>query len=249
MIRDLWDNWKQKKSTWIALVILVIVVIGLTGSLITGAFNDPGDVISEKPDETSSSEIEFLPDDPMIGNVTGSNSVIVPDSAKDVFRQNYDKLNMPGVLKYPATEPLASQSYVSMGDDFKIGITKNWLANIDANDVSLIHTSGPSISIQQSKLTDDFTVSQVNNALREFLDACEIKEAFANDIFLKDKVIGRLCSALYEVDGESHILDCAIFLCDKEVYTMISLYTSDNEEFVTALYRAITYKGNPVQFK
>lgn len=253
MLRDMWDTWKHKKTTWVVLALIVFIIVGFIGSqLFEGSSYIPSDQREPVSQASSEADMPVLEEDTnSTGSTknTGVGELIESGSAKGIFRDNYDKLNLPGVLQYKSTEPLASQSFVGIGKSFQIGTTKNWLVNIDANDISLIHTSGPSIAIQQTKLTGDFTVSQVNSALKKFLGDCGIEEAFANDIFLKDKVIGRLCSALYNVDGESHILDCAIFLCDKEVYTMVSLYTSEDEEYVTALYRAVTYKGNAVKFK
>lgn len=239
----------DKKSIIGLSVVGVVMLLVIAGSLLGGPYSpsqtSPSSSISQ------AQEVEPEPQKPQ--NITeqgaGITEVQGVTNTVDYFRTQKGKLQLNGELHYPDSTLSAGSSYVGIGDKFTVGLTKNWLVNLDSNTLNAVHTTGPSICIMQTSLYDKFFTDVVDEQLSEYLDANGIEQGTVTDVFYNDKVVGRLTSAPISIDGENYILDAGIFLLSKEVYQLVSVYPVETEETVINFYNSIRYSNKAVVLK
>lgn len=242
---------KLDKKAIIGLIVVgVVMVLVIAGSLLGGPYS-PNQQASSSTPTSQPEEVEPEPQKPQ--NITeqgaGITEVQGVTETVDFFRNQKGKLQLGGELHYPDSTLSAGASYVGIGDKFTVGLTKNWLVNLDSNTLNAVHTTGPSICIMQTALYDKFFTDVVDQQLSDYLSANGIEQGTVTDIFYNDKVVGRMSSAPITIDDENYILDAGIFLLSKEVYQLVSVYPVETEETVINFYNSIKYSNKAVVLK
>lgn len=235
----------------VGLVFVAVIIATISG----GPWNSKEEV-DRAPSPTATVEKEKddkdLPPD-LPDNISeageGVNSVNDVEATVDYFRSQKGKLTLGGSLRYPDSTIAASSTAVTLGNKFKINVTKNWIINLDGNTINAVHTTGPSCTIMQTKLADKYFTDVVDQQLSRFLEDNGIEQGTVTDIFYNDKVIGRMASSSFLIEGEDYILDAGIFLLDKEVYQLVCVYPPETEETVTSFYNSVMYGTKAVVLK
>lgn len=243
------------KKSIIGIAVVVLVFLAVIIATLSGGPWKPSEEVPSSTPVTSAKEEEEddelppeLPDN--ISEVgEGVNSVNDVESTVDYFRSQKGKLTLGGSLRYPDSTIAASSTAVTLGDKFKINVTKNWIINLDGNVINAVHTTGPSCTIMQTKLADKYFTDVVDQQLSNFLADNGIAQGVVTDIFYNDKVVGRMASSDFQIVGEDYILDAGIFLLDKEVYQLVCVYPPETEETVTSFYNSVMYGTKAVVLK
>ena len=244
------------KKSIIGIAVVGLVFVAVIIATVSGGPWKPKEEAYPAPSSTAILEDEEDDEDLPPGlpdNISevgeGVNSVSNVEETVDYFRSQKGKLTLGGSLRYPDSTIAASSTAVTLGDKFKINVTKNWIINLDGNTINAVHTTGPSCTIMQTKLADKYFTDVVDQQLSTFLADNGIEQGTVTDIFYNDKVVGRMASSSFLIEGEDYILDAGIFLLDKEVYQLVCVYPPETEETVTSFYNSVMYGTKAVVLK
>ncbi len=231
----------DKKTKIIILIVCgVLVLLGIAFALSGGKPYTPSTAQSDSGSMVPADSGPKVPDN-ITQSAEGKTEMLDPKPTADGFRKEKGKIVMPTTLTYPASLETSAASKIMLGKKFNVTLTKNWLANIDGNTLSAVHTTGPSILITQTKLADKYFLDVVDTTLSDFLTASGCEKGYVGDIFYMDKVNGRRATSSILVGEETYVLDISIFLCDKELYQVVVIYPPETEETISALYNSIYY--------
>lgn len=229
--------------------VLVLVVIIVVVMAITGAFStEPSAPIS------SSSYIEVDSSVPVSSSTpntqdAGISEIGEPQQAVDFFRLEDSRIKLPATLTYPEATDQPNTTTMLLGNQLNIGLSKNWVANLDGNRINAIHTSGPSTTISMAHVIKVLDKEVINQQLQSFLTECGVETATVSDIFMNNNVVGRIASANITMNEEAYLMDIAIWECDRFVFYMVTIYPPETEETVIALYNTFSSRERRVKIK
>ncbi|MEG2262834.1 MAG: hypothetical protein RSC43_00160 [Clostridia bacterium] len=236
----------NKKPFLIAGALVVGLVVIFIAMKITGEpYKPSGSASSVVGDDSSTvTTPENIDDD-----IQGLSSSLDPQETVEAFRRIDGRIQFPDSLRYPTSVDNPSATYINIGRNFRIAPSKNWITNVDGNTLNAVHTTGPSFIIKQTVVEDEISIDVVNEELSKFITSTGNEQGKANDIFNDGDVIGRLISCPITIDGDTLIMDAAIFECDREVYQLVCTYPPETEETVTALYNSLKYSDRDIVLK
>lgn len=170
------------------------------------------------------------------------------NNAAYTWNLSNSSIKLPALVELNGAQPLAPQTSIYLGKALKIIPNHNWLMNIDSNKLNCTHINGASLSIVMQGLIEVPSTELLDTTLSSILEESGSAEGYVSDIFLGDKKIGRIANTIVEIETKSYIWDVAIFINEKQLFTLTALYPDTDDEIVKSLYSSISIKEKTVKF-
>lgn len=152
-------------------------------------------------------------------------------------------------LSYPETTTPVGDGQILLAKYLSVSSGGKWIHRIDGSTLYSAHENGSKITIQYVNAPVKYETATIDATLSAYMKDSGLTEANINNIYHYDKVIGRLVQGTTELSGVKHNIQAMIFMCDKNLFLVISEYEAQYDEIVTAYLKTITYRDKPIIFK
>ena len=255
-------KWSTIKK-FLPIVFLVLIAIGVVGTLLGGKSSTPPPSSSSKPKPSSSSHAPISSSSesstPEPGGVDKDKASIdrVPTPGNTESMGNlmelYNEIVFPSVLSVPEPEPVVDKTTVNLGGSYVFRPNKNWSSRIDGNSITLVHDEGIVAKFIFNKNKRTLKPDQMKaEVFPAFLKGFGITEPVYDEIFYNTTLSGVSTRVNARFNDEPLILEIGMVTCNREVLTYVIAYYDTSEvfqsEIVESLLNTITWKSSPVTF-